>query len=221
MDDSRRTFIVTGFIVVIVLAIIFIGIFYLIRAFQSKTPAQNTSNGIFPRSATSSPVPSGNPNLSRTQNNNQPTNTGSNPTNTAQTDPNNKIFASDNFQLTYPKGWGILTCGNSQNIELDPTNGVDNKNVACNTAVKPITILVDQTDPTGCDGETVKIGNYNVVKSKVGTDPEIDYRWCVQSSPTLDITHRVSENGGRATSATDYSTQIEKIISNLTFARGS
>ncbi len=222
MDDSRRTFIITGFIVVIVLAIIFIGIFYLIRAFQNRTPATNTANGIFPK-ATTSPVPSGNPNTPRPDSfvgvSGSRVQTGV--STTSNTDPNRKIYSGNGYQLSYDKNWGILTCNNSQNIELDPTNSKNQENTNCNYAIKPVTVLVGQTTISNCEGETVKIGEYQVVKSKVGTYPEIDYRWCVQSDPVLDITHRVSDANSQATSKTDYSKEIEELISKLTFVRGS
>lgn len=129
-----------------------------------------------------------------------------------------KIYNSGTLQVRYPNKWGILTCTNSLHFELDPLSGADSK-VACDSAAKPITVLVDNI--SGCEGENIKIGNMEVVKSRKVDGGYTAYRWCVKTDPVLNITHRVSTGGERAVSPNDYSSQIEEMISTLTFVRGS
>jgi hypothetical protein len=115
-----------------------------------------------------------------------------------------KTYLTERFSFRYPKNWGLLTCSNSGSIELDPTNSADSIGVACNEAVKPVTILVSDSKGS-CE-----------VGKKTWNDGQIDYRWCVNLGNThLDITHRVSSEGFKATSKTDYSGAVEELIRTL------
>lgn len=128
---------------------------------------------------------------------------------------NTKTYQGQNFVLHYPGNWGILTCNNSLNIELDPYNSNDLRNYACDSAIKPVTIIVSK-EPLSCPGENLKIGSCNVVKSKVDTANWVKNRWCVsKGGVNLDITNRVAPTGITGTGKDDFSTQIEQIISSL------
>lgn len=128
---------------------------------------------------------------------------------------NYKTYQGQGFKVLYPTAWGVLTCSNSQNFEFDPT-GKDSKNVACDYAVKPVTIMVS-SGKLNCSGDTVKLGTNSVVKSKTtGSNGDINYRWCVSvGDKSLDITHRVSSSGSRATTPTDLSALIEQMIATF------
>lgn len=157
---------------------------------------------------------SGTPNPSQTPNNSNQNN--------IVVAPNSKVYVGDGFSLSYPNTWGLLTCSNSKNFELDPTSSTDSLNVSCNRALKPVTILV-HTGSFSCPGNSVTLGNNSAVKStKKWSDGEIDYRWCVSvGGKTLDISHRFSPNGGRATSTTDYSSQVEDLIKTISSSQNS
>ena len=59
---------------------------------------------------------------------------------------NMKSHTSDlGLTINYPKSWGILTCSNSYNFELDPTNGTDMLNMMCNDAMKPISVIINNS----------------------------------------------------------------------------
>ncbi len=127
-----------------------------------------------------------------------------------------KLYQGNGFYLRYPANWGLLTCSNSKNFELDPTSSVDQKNVTCNYAVKPVTFLVNP--PTECRGDTtITLGGNQVVKSKsVNRDGTTQYQWCLSVNGTsFSITHRVSVNGNPASSKEDFSSQVERIISTM------
>lgn len=128
---------------------------------------------------------------------------------------NTKFVSVGGYTMSYPKQWGILKCSNSQSLEFDPLNGTDQLNVVCDYAIKPITILVSSN--LSCTGETVVLGNNRVVRLKTPTTTGADYRWCLIGSNNvhLDITHRVSNDGSRATSKDDFSAQVEQIISTI------
>ncbi len=134
---------------------------------------------------------------------------------------NTKSYNLGGLQISYPKEWGILTCRNSQNIELDPTNGVDQLNLTCDRAVKPITIQTSFL--TGCpNGQTVNLGGQVVAKVISTSSSGTDYKWCVNSPLRMEITHRVSQTDLRsAFSKTDYSQQIEQLISSFRMGGGS
>lgn len=211
--DQKTRLIVIGAASLLVFAAIAGAVVYLSRATRdNNTTATETNNSnsfsqLPAIPAASSPAPTGTPS----------NNTAAN-TQTADF----KILQTTDFNLRYPQNWGTLICSNSANFEFDPVSGADSKNVACDSAVKPVTVLV--LDKLTCPGETVKIGSYSVVKAKI-TDQngDIDYRWCVTvGGKGLDISHRVSASGSKATSKDDFSAQIEQIITNLQPAvRGS
>ena len=127
---------------------------------------------------------------------------------------NDKIFKGIGFSLTFPNKWGLLTCGNSNNFEFDP-NGGDMKDVACDSALKPVTFVI--VPKLNCSGDPIKLGNNHVTTTKTISDHgDVSYRWCtVVGNTSFDITHRVSASGSRATSKEDFSKEVEKIITSL------
>lgn len=137
------------------------------------------------------------------------------PTPPSTTVANVKIVSVGGYTMSYPNNWGILKCSNSQSLEFDSYNSTDQLSVVCDYAVKPITILV--TGNLNCPGETVTLGGNKAIRSKTASVDGVDYRWCVIGSENtyLDITHRVSSSGGRATSKDDVSAQIEQMISTI------
>lgn len=186
---------------VLIVAIVLGTIFYLGKIFQSRS--RGTNNSILSTLPIATPsgtlsIPSGAQSF-------------------GQTVPaaDMKTYQGSGFTLKYPKNWGLLTCNNSRNIELDPINGQDIKNVICDYAVKPITILAG--NHLVCQGESVTLGTNKVIKSKsIGQNGDISYHWCVNiGNQGLDISHRVSSSGDRATSKIDFSTQIEQVISTI------
>lgn len=201
--DRKKTLIVTGIVLLVILALVFAAVFYLVRTIQNRQSASQRTT--FP-DTTSLPIlaPS-----------TTPTPAGTSPTSSSQPSSAGKTFRGATFQLTYPTNWGLLTCSNSRNFELDPYIGADQLGVACDRAVKPITVLL--TDNLSCTGETVTMGPNQVVRIQEGTKGgAIDYRWCVyRNGQDLDITHRSNPSGGVATSREDFSTQIEQMISTL------
>lgn len=123
-----------------------------------------------------------------------------------------KLYQSQDFVLRYPKNWGIVTCNNSQNIEFDPYNKSDLRNYLCDSAFKPITIIVSKQS-VSCSGENVPIGNTTVIRSKTETANWTKNRWCINKNGTsLDITNRIAPTGIRGTGKDDFSKQIEQII---------
>lgn len=125
-----------------------------------------------------------------------------------------KAYIGQGFSVLYPANWGLLTCSNSNNFELDPQNLADTKNFTCDRAVKPVTVLVG--GQLNCEGETVKIGSYQVVKSKVAQEGSVNYRWCLTAAgKNFDITHRVSRISSPAVSKDDLSAQVEQAIGNI------
>lgn len=227
MEQQQRSLVFTAAVGLIILAIIVGSIYYLVKFIQgrvatsrqSPTPtvqefAEGTPSGSIQddQIITISPAPQGQvPAQAQTQPQSQSQAAG-NP------GPDKKVYNAGDFQLVYPKNWGMLSCNNSKNVELDPSTQVDAK-VACDTATKPVTILVG--DVSGCEGETQKIGNVDVVKSQDTDGNYTRYQWCTKTSPVFNITHRVSQGGERATSKQDFSKQIEEMIANLSFSRGS
>lgn len=139
-----------------------------------------------------------------------------------QVSANSKAYTGPGFSLQYPKTWGVLKCNNSSNFEFDPTNPADQLGVNCDFAVKPITILVSNN--LQCSGESSRIGGNNIIKTKKARNGgDIDYKWCAgvgSGKVGLEVTHRVSQTGSRATSKEDFSQAIEQMISTLNFAPG-
>lgn len=194
--ENRRAVIIAAVIALVVAAVIVGAIIFLTSLLRGRVSG--------PTVVTSSPAP-----VTSTTAGGTPAATGQ----VAPTTPSNtKIVSIGGYTMSYPKQWGILKCSNSQSLELDSSNGTDQLNVVCDYAVKPITVLVASN--LSCSGETVTLGENRVVRSKTVTTTGADYRWCVVGSGNaqLDITHRVSSDGSRATSKDDLSSQIEQII---------
>jgi hypothetical protein len=216
MDPQRRTLIVTGAVLLIILLIIFGTVFFLIRTILNRpsgtptpTPLPTNRVGLFPfETPTSSPV--GSP---------IPGEIDVNPQQGTEVSDDLKTYNGPVFQMKYPKNWGLLTCNNSRNIELDPVSGTDQINIGCDVAQKAVTIMVGQNTCVG--GEVIALGGIQVrkVTGPVRTNfagSGHQYHWCTLTPTALDITHRVGT--GRAFSAEDYSKQVEQVISSLRFA---
>lgn len=205
MDSERRSLIATAIVGLIVLAIIIGSIYYLvqfIRSRQSGSTAQTQQTQSTRPTATSSAA------VRVNQGGGQ-----------VPAGDDFKVYNEGEFQVTYPKNWGVLTCSNSSNVELDPSNSQDMLKVACSRAQKPVTIIKNSTGCAG--GESVTLGSYQVVKTKAQEGDYTRYEWCVKTAPMLYITHRVSGSGEPATSKDDLSRQVEELISRLSFVRGS
>lgn len=211
--DQRRALMAIGGIILILLAVV-VGVAYYSARFTKKPG--NNKPGATGSVTSGTQVPQVSPD----------TQSGTPPTGSslpALGDGSTRAYSGEGWGLRYPANWGLLKCNNSQNIEFDPDNAVDQIGVACDFAVKPITVLVSSR-PLTCQGDVVSLGNNSVVKSKIiKPDGDINYRWCVSgaNSISLDITHRVSGNGSRATSKQDYSTNLEQILTTLMFGGGS
>lgn len=207
MDQRTRSIIIGAVALVILVSIVGV-IAYLGKASRGKTVTQETNSNSLSNLPVITATTSGE-------------SSADNPQNITNTLPSDfKAYQGSGFNLNYSKSWGLLTCNNSQNFELDPTNGVDVKNLACDYAIKPITVLV--TSRATCSGDTVRLGNNDVKKTKT-TDGSGDtnYRWCLNvGGKGIDITHRVSGSGSRATSKDDFSAQIEQAIGTLQAVAG-
>ncbi|EKD91396.1 MAG: hypothetical protein ACD_30C00014G0006 [uncultured bacterium] len=202
MDDQRKTLIVTGAVVLIILALIISLIFFLTRFISSRRQSASPTPTVAPSGQTpgetASPAPG----------------------NTSAPVPNAKSYKGVGFELAYPNNWGLLTCNNSVNFEFDPEKSQDMLKVNCDRAVKPITVLV--SDNLSCQGDNIKLGNNSVVRIVEGTKgAEADYRWCVinPNGVDLDITQRVSNSGRPSSSRQDFAVQIEQVISSVNFSR--
>lgn len=195
--DQRNKVIIFGGVGLLILAVVFVSLFYILKSSKvtKVTQSANVPNSLsrLPSVATTPAV------------------TNLSPTPVLSSE---KVFKGKNFTLNFPNNWSILICGNSNNFEFDP-NGGDLKNVACDSALKPVTFLV--VNKLNCNGEPIKIGNNHVTKTKTLSDNgDISYRWCTMVGSTgFDITHRVSQDGSRATSKNDFSKEIEQIISSI------
>ncbi len=203
MDERAKVLLITGSVLLILLAIISGTIFYFVKGFQNRKTG-NQSNTAKPSAtavAKSSLAPS--PSLQ-----------------TNGKMPGTKTYRGAGFQIFYPEKWGLLTCGNSLNFELDPTNSTDIKSVKCEVAQKPMTILTDVTTCLKDSTETVNLGDIQVIRSKASIAGYTKYHWCILKPP-LDITHRVSSDNSPASSRDDFSTQIEELISKIRFGQGS
>lgn len=204
MEITTRTIVFT-IISVILIAAILGGVFYLLKNSKQlnlgNKGASISSLPVIQASPTSTPE-----NISPTQTQNQTSITNT---------QNTKIYQGQNFILKYPADWGIVTCSNSKNIEFDPYNKNDLINYPCDSAIKPITILISN-QPVSCPGDIVKIGNNSVAKSKTETANWLKNRWCLNKlGINLDVTNRIAPTGITGTSKDDFSKQIEQMISNL------
>lgn len=205
MEITSKT-IITAVVCVVLIAVILSGIFYLLKNSKQIIPsADKNSNPLAKLGVvTNSPTPT-------SVSNNAPLPVINNQT----TAINAKTYQGSNFVINYPQKWGIVTCNNSQNLELDPYNSNDLKNYTCDRAIKPITILVSNS-ALSCPGETVKIGNNMVTKSKTETANWLKNRWCVnKNGVSFDITNRINSQGILGTGKDDFSSEIEKIINSL------
>ena len=216
MEQQQRSLVFTAAVGLIILAIIIGSVYYLVKFIQGRV-------------ATSRQTPQTSHSIAQ---NSEATNSGDILTPGIITDPqtpsqnstgdnqasDKKVYNAGNLQLVYPNSWGALTCDNSLNVEFDPTNPADAR-VSCGTASKPLTVLIGEVG--GCEGETSKIGNTDVVKSQATEGSYTKYQWCTKTTPVLNITHRVSQDGEPATSKQDYSRQVEEMISTLSFTSGS
>lgn len=192
---QQSRLVVFGAVAFIILAAVLGGIFLLVRNSQNRTETPTETNTDL---SSRLPVISSTPSA----------------TTATPPPPGMKSYIGQGFSLNYPEKWGLLTCANSQSIELDPVNGVDIKDVVCDEALKPVTVLV--ADRLSCPGETVTIGSSQVVRSEVSAGGDTNYRWCVAAgNKALDITHRVSPTGSRATSKDDFSAAIEEMIKTI------
>ncbi len=220
--ENRGSIIAAAVIVVIVLSVIFGTVYYLANTF-------NVSLNPFSRftqtpSLTSSPSPIAtiSPDSSPTPDETLKTAPTQTPTGQSQSDKggvqngSKAIYQGQGFKLEVPKNWGVLKCSNSTNFELDPYSG-ESKTINCDRSQKPITVLVNSG--LSCSGgEVVKIGNFNVRKTKQQYRDWKTNQWCFEGSgKTFDITNRVSSSGNPATSKDDFSSEIEKIISSIQF----
>lgn len=193
MDPKTRA-IAFGVIALVVLAAIIGSIIYLGKTSQRSVATRNNSLSNLPV-VTAQPSPGA----------------------TSSTNSSGyKTYAGNGFAVRYPASWGLLTCSNTENFEFDPTNSQDITGVVCDTAVKPLTVMVGNS--LGCtDGQTETIGNYQVNKSSgILRGGGTQTRWCVTvGGKILNITNRVSNQGNQATSPTDYSAQIEEMIKTI------
>jgi len=222
MEQQQRSLIFTAAVGLIILAIIVGSIYYLVKFIQGRVatnptpqpaatelaqdfavPSSTTiEGGVMPASSAGGQVPStGNPRPASS---------------VAPTDK--KSYDGGNFQLVYPKNWGLLKCTNSLNFELDPSSSADTS-IVCDIATKPVTVIV--SDVRGCEGQTTKIGNIDVVKVHETEAAENYYQWCTKTTPVLNISHRVSPQTKTGFSKEDFSRQIEEMIATLSFSRGS
>ncbi len=212
--DSKRGIILAVAVFIVVIALIGGSIYYLTRILRSSTTDTTTTTTTSNTVVTSSPSTTTAVGRALSGATTIP-NTGGGALGVNSSD--SAIYNGRGFSLVYPKNWGLLTCNNSENFELDPS--ASGKQVAsCNAAVKPITVLVDSG--YACQGESVTLGGKRGVKlvrqvmlQETG-QPITEYQWCFSAGGrNLYISHRVSPNNGLATSKEDYSSQIEQMIS--------
>jgi hypothetical protein len=226
MEQQQRSLIFTAAVGLIILAIIVGSVYYLVKFIQTRVATSRQSpqaSAEIVAQASVSPSPEGSvqgEQASRTDQSDQQAQ------NLTETQPagetkggvgsavtgDRKTYKGQGFSFSYPKSWSLLTCTNSTNIELNPAGGNDSR-VSCDTAQKPITVLVNNN--WGCSGDSVNIGSVSVKKSKQSDGGYIKYQWCTKTTPMLNITHRVSNSNDPATSKTDYSKQIEEMITSI------
>lgn len=200
MDDRTRTLIVSVLVLIIILALIGGAIFYvgrIIRGRQSGSILRGSPNP-------SVVVPSPSPSSTLTEGN---------------FEVGTKSHKRAGFEVFYPQNWGLLTCKNSQNFELDPTSSTDQLGINCDVALKPITVLVGNNNCSG--GETLDKGGVKFIKIRTVVGATVSYKWCTQTIPNLEISHRVSPADDQATSKKDFSKQIEEMISKIRFGTTS
>lgn len=198
--EDRRSVIISAIIGILVLTLIIGVIIYLIRFILNRQAPVNRPTPTPIVNVTPTPVVLRSPT----------------PIPASSSIPSNvKRFQGNGFEVFYPNNWGILACGNSANFELDPTSSQEIRNAVCDYARKPVTFLVGENSCVG--GENGQKGGILFSKIVKETEVGVNYKWCTKTTPPLEITHRVSSAGGRATSAQDYSSQVEELISKLRF----
>lgn len=198
MEQRAKTLIITGIVALVILGIILGTVYYL---------GSNLRRRFSGFGANSAPSATPSPTLIPANIEGQVQGVGL------------KVYSGDGFTLNYPEKWGVLKCSNTANFEFDPINSVDEFGVECDYAQKPITVLVNSG--IECTGEDLRIGNTLVRKSKETVAKGVNYRWCtVNTTPGLDVTHRVSTEEARATSKVDFSVQVEQVISSFNFLSG-
>lgn len=202
--DRTKTLIISSIVLILVVGLVVGVVIFAFRLVGGRQKGEK-KNEIFPPTTNISPTPA------------VAGDTIGLPTAPQTPSENFKAYSGAGFKLMYQANWGLLTCNNSKNFELEPTSQTDQLNVHCDIAARPVTVLVKSN--LSCRGEEITLGGNRVVKS-VESDKggEFNYRWCVITNGIdLDITHRVSSGGGRATSTGNYSQQVEQMISTLTF----
>lgn len=215
--ENKGSIIAAAIIVVIVLSVVFGTIYYLASTFNvNLNPfTRFTSQTVTPKPSASSSEPGSNGTPSQTPGS---TDTQAQPSPDKGGNQNSErvIYQGQGFKLEIPKNWGVLKCSNSENFELDPYNG-ESKTINCDRAQKPVTILVNSS--FSCSGgEVVKIANLSVRRTKTQYRDWLTNQWCFEvQGKTFNITHRVSDSGNPATSKDDFSFDIEKIISSISF----
>lgn len=213
--ENRKSLIVTGIVILIILLLVGAVIYYLIQFIRNRQQPR-TGDQLFPQ-ATLIPSPTG-----------VVTGGVATPAPTPQQpviggwpqQSNIQTFNGQGFALQYPSNWGLLTCSNSPNFEFDPNSNID-QTVVCDRALKPITI--QRTFTTGCQGGTqVNLGGLPVTKLVDASGGTTDYKWCVNGPVYLEFTHRVSPAPpNSAYSVQDSSSQVEEVIKSLRFGTSS
>ncbi len=206
MDERTKTLLVSAFVLIIILAIIFGIIFSVVRIVQNRRTASTAGKATPTPLVLASPTP-----FASSPQGGQPTQ--GTPTTNSQPNTNFDIYSKGGVSFRYPKNWGLLSCNNSQNVELDPSSNVDQTNYVCDYALKPITILVGSSSCQA--GESGSKGGVTFNKTQTQISGGTSYKWCTKTAPPLEITHRVSTDGSRATSKQDFSAQIEDLISTI------
>ena len=216
MEQQQRSLIFTAAVGLIILSIIVGSIYYLVKFIQGRVATSRQTTQTTEQVADGSANPDSSfegAELTPEGNNGIP-----NPQVSGNPGSDKKVYNGGSFQLVYPNNWGVVTCDNAQNFELDPGSSADSK-ITCDRATKSVTVVVG--DVRGCEGDVSKVGNVDVVKSQGADGNYIKYQWCTKTTPVLNITHRVSPDGEPATSKEDYSSKIEEMISSLSFSSGS
>jgi hypothetical protein len=206
MDERTKTLLVSAFVLIIILAIVFGIIFSIVRIVQNRRTASTSAT---PSPIVSQATPSVSPQV--LGENGEPAPAPATPA--PQPSGDFDSYSKGGVSFRYPKNWGILSCSNSQNIELDPANNSDQLDFVCDVALKPITVLVGSSNCPS--GETASKGGVTFTKSQTSIPGGTSYKWCTKTTPALEITHRVSSDGSRATSSQDHSKQIEDMISTI------
>ena len=222
MEQQQRSLIFTAAVGLIILAIIVGSIYYLVKFIQGRVATNSTPTPVSTELAQDFAVPSSTTIeggvMPAQSGQGQVPSTGNSQPAATSAPSDKKIYDGGNFQMAYPKNWGVVKCTNSQNFEFDPANPADTS-IVCDLATKPVTVIAG--DARGCEGQTAKIGNTDVVKIQEQHAAETYYMWCTKTTPVLNISHRVSPQTKTGFSREDFSRQIEEMIATLSFSRGS